>query len=206
MSEQSILVKNYVNSKIRHLCKSPNEASTKAILAKARRGIGKAPGSLSELWALTLADMPEALLGKTGEPSYGEWAAYIGLTLFSLHQQGKDLKTQCMNCEGEKLGLVLRKLISVDDDEHRIKHRFDAVVTASSMEEISHHLRGLIQLLKIRNIPLDYPALAEDLYLFQLSSVRDSVCLRWGRDFYRSPINRDKNEDRIGKDENNGEK
>ena len=204
MSEQSILVKNYVKSKIMRLCKSPNEASAKAILAKARRGIGKVPGSLPELWALTLADMPDSLLGKTGEPSYGEGAAYIGLTLFALHQQGKDLKTQCMNCEGEKLGLAARKLVSGDDDEHRIKNRFDAVVTASSMEEVSHHLRGLIQLFKTRNITLDYPALAEDLYLFQLSSVRDSVCLRWGRDFYRSSVNSDTIEDRIGKDENNG--
>ncbi|NCD09190.1 MAG: type I-E CRISPR-associated protein Cse2/CasB [Negativicutes bacterium] len=206
MREQSILVKNYVKSKIIRLCKSPNDASTKAILAKARRGLGKAPGSLPELWCLTLADMPEALLGKTVEASYGEWAAYIGLTLFALHQQGKDLKTQCMNCEGEKLGLAVRKLVTNEDEEHRIKHRFDAVMTASSMEEVSYHLRGLIQLFKMKSITLDYPALAEDLYLFQFSSVRDSVCLQWGRDFYRSRVNSEKLEERIGADENNGEK
>jgi CRISPR system Cascade subunit CasB len=37
-----------------------------------------------------------------------------------------------------------------------------------------------------KDITLDYPALTEDLYWFQFPEARDSVRLRWGRDFYRN--------------------
>ena len=81
---------------------------------------------------------------------------------------------------------MVGKLIENEEDEKRIKRRFDAAATSDSLDEISHHLRGLIQLLKDKDITLDYPALTEDLYWFQFPEARDSVRLRWGRDFYRN--------------------
>ena len=81
-------------------------------------------------------------------------------------------------------GTALRKLVRDDDDENRIKRRFDKVATADSMEEISHHLRGLIQLMKAEDIPLDYPGLAEDLFRFQNPELRDTIRLKWGREYY----------------------
>ena len=129
-------------------------------------------------------DLPEILVGKDEKPSYGEWAVYTTLTLFALHQQGKDLKSQCMNQEGMFLGKAVRTLIQTSEDENRVKRRFDAAATSNSMEEIAHHLRGLIQLLKSENIPLDYPKLTEDLYRFQFPEARDNVRLMWGREFY----------------------
>ena len=175
----------FVRRKITELSENKNGSAVRAALARLRRGIGKAPGSMPELWEATLKDLPQELIGKGQDPSYGEWAVHTALTLFALHQQGKDLKLQCMNKDGEFLGISLRKLVSDDEEEKRIKRRFDAASTSSSMEEFSHHLRGLIQLLKAKSIPLDYPALAEDLYWLQMPNARDSVRLRWGRDFYR---------------------
>ena len=68
-------------------------------------------------------------------------------------------------------------------------------VTSESMCEISNHLRGLVQLIKSKNIPLDYPDLAKDLFRFSYIEKRDEVRLKWGREFYR-----------IYKEENENEK
>ncbi len=201
MNDEAKQAGRFVKYKINRLSESTNENAVRAMLAKLRRGIGKVPGSTPELWEITLNGLPEALLGRGGEPSRGEWAVHTSLTLFALHQQGIDLKKQCMSKDGEPFGSSVRKLIT-DDEETRIKRRFDAAATADSLEEISHHLRGLIQLLKAQDIPLDYPALTEDLYWFQFPEARDSVRLRWGRDFYRFSSAKNNN---AGKDDNHAD-
>ena len=61
-----------------------------------------------------------------------------------------------------------------------------------SMPEVSHHLRGMIQLLRREGIPLDYPQLAEDLYQYQFVDGAPNVRLRWGRDLYASPTEKTK--------------
>jgi CRISPR system Cascade subunit CasB len=192
----------FVKRKICQLSQSGNESMTKAALARLRRGVGKAPGSIPELWAQTLEGLPEALAGSGSEPSRGEWAVHTALTLYALHQQGKDIKTKCMSKEGETFGISLRGLIKTEEDELRVKRRFDAAATADGLDEFSHHLRGLVQLLKAEDIPLDYPALTEDLFWFQFPSIRDSVKLRWGRDFYRGRKQGNGQQD-VGKDDTN---
>lgn len=176
---------NFVKYKIKQLVESQGDSAVRAIMAKLRRGIGKPPGSMPELWDVTLNSLPEAITGKGGKPTYGEWAVHTTLTLFALHQQGKDIKKRLMSQDGYSLGVAVRNLIQDEEDEKRIKRRFDAMATSDSMEEISHHLRGLIQLMKTKDIPLDYPELAEDLYRYQFPEARDSVRLQWGREFYR---------------------
>jgi len=183
--KESKQAKAFFQRKISWLKGIENESAARATLAKLRRGIGKKPGSMPEIWEVTLKDLPPELVGKGQDPSYGEWAVHTALTLYALHQQGKDLKLQCMSKDGEPLGIALRKLVNDDEDEKRIKRRFDAASTSNSMEEFSHHLRGLIQLLKAKSIPLDYPALTEDFYWLQFPTAMESVRLRWGRDFYR---------------------
>lgn len=195
MVEKAKQAKAFVQRKISWLTGSNNESATRASLARLRRGIGKTPGSMPELWETTLKDLSPNLMGDGEAPSRVEWAVHTALTLYALHQQGKDLKLQCMSQKGESLGTALRKLIGNDEEvEKRIKRRFDATLTAASMEELSHHLRGLIQLLKAKSLPMDYPALTEDLYWLQFPSANDSVRLRWGRDFYRPLSGESENE------------
>jgi len=185
MADGGRLVKGFVKHKIIKLTESKNESEVRATLARLRRGVGKAPGSMPALWGVTMDGMPEELVSNSESPTYGEWATHTALTLYALHQQGKDIKGQGMHMEGAALGASLRKLIKDDADEVRVKRRFDAAATSEDLGEISHHMRGLVQLLKAQGIPLDYPALAEDLYRFQTPEARDSVRLKWGRDFYR---------------------
>jgi CRISPR system Cascade subunit CasB len=185
MNDLAALAGVFVRMKIRELAEGNNESAARATLANLRRGIGKAPGSKPEIWDITLNGLPEELLGRGGVPSRGEWAVHTALTLYALHQQGKDLKKECVNRDGASLGAAVRGLVKREEDELRIKRRFDAAATADSLEEFSHHLRGLIQLLKAGDISLDYPTLTKDLYWFQYPDARDSVRLRWGQEFYR---------------------
>ena len=185
MKDEVKQVKHYVKHQLAKLAGNSNESASKSMLANLRRGIGESPGSVPALWEITFNGLPENLSGTDTSPSKAEWSVHTALTLFALHQQGKEMKQQPMNQEGASLGKSLRRLISSEDDEKRVKRRFDAAATSDSLEEFSHHLRGLVQLLKSQNIPLDYPALAEDLYWFQNPEQRDLVRLGWGRDFYR---------------------
>ncbi len=174
----------YVKQRILHLQQSGNESQVKASLAKLRRGIGKAPGSQPDIWEDTIGRLPESLQGEYNKPNYAEWASHLAITLFAFHQQSRDPKEKSMHKDGETLGRAVRKLVTSPEDEARVKRRFDQVATADSQEELAHHLRGLISLLRAGEIPLDYAALTRDLYLYQIEGERDSVRLRWGRDFY----------------------
>lgn len=182
------LAGSYVHKKIGQLVEGDNDSLTRASLARLRRGIGKPPGSLPDLWAMTLDGMPQELVGTGREPSWGEWACYLTLTLFALHQQGKDWKTEPMSQKGWPLGRAVRRLATDDDSLARVKRRFDQMVTADSPQEAAHYLRSIVQLLRAEGIPLDYPALAQDLYSYQNPQFRDGVRLKWGRDFCFVPL------------------
>ncbi|HBN83142.1 MAG TPA: type I-E CRISPR-associated protein Cse2/CasB [Clostridiales bacterium] len=165
---------------------------SRAMLAKLRRGIGKQPGELPELLEIVLSNNPEDFYGKGDEISKPVWAIYTALTLFALHQQGKDHPMSSNgNAEtkkpGNSLGAAVGCLVKKGDEDRElaIKRRFDAVVTANEFTEFAYHARSIIQLLKAEDITLDYPRLAEDCYWCQFDEVRNQIRLRWGEDYYR---------------------
>ena len=187
-------VKLYAAQQLHRLQALPDN-QRRAELAKLRRGIGHAPGDLPELWGSFLLEMPESFQGRSA-PSAAEWAVYLALTLYAMHQQGND---QPMNRPGNTLGRAVRQLAErntpagQDWTEASVLRRFNALATAEEITEISYHLRGMIQLLsaaKDGGIPLDYPQLAADLYELQCTDPRYPqipayVRLRWGQDLYR---------------------
>ena len=187
MENPSKVLINFVGGKIGYLLNSRDDAYVRASLAKLRRGIGKKPGSLPGIWEFLFESLPEEFLSRTGEPTHAEWAAHMAITLFALHQQGKNPHENPMSISNEPLGSAVRllRMKRGDSAEQAIKRRFDAVVTSDSPEELAHHLRGLIQLLRSEGIPLDYPRLAGDLFQFQKPELRDGVRLRWGQDYYK---------------------
>lgn len=164
---------------------------SRGMLAKLRRGIGKQPGELPELFEIILGDMPEELYGRGDGPSYSVGAIYTALTLFALHQQGKDRPMSVSGTSenkntGNSLGTAVGYLVKQNRErEPAIKRRFDAVVTANEFTELAYHARGLIQLLRAEDIALDYPRFAEDMFWYQFDEKRNQVRLRWGEDYYR---------------------
>ena len=181
-------VSQFVHTRITRLSHTNNSSMLAAALAKLRRGIGKEPGSQPDLWEVTLDELPESLVGTDDRPSYGERAVHTALTLFALHQQGKEIKEKCMNEAGATLGGAMRQLIRRKPErEAAIKRRLIATVTSDSFEELAWHLRGLVQLLRDEEITLDYPLLAKELYRYQYPGNRDRIRLQWGRQFYWQP-------------------
>ena len=180
---------------LERLCHRTGENQAKATLANLRRGVGRKPGDMPELWGILLQDLPEEMLSRGSEPSYAEWALYAALTLFALHSQGRDIQKEAMNQSGQSFGAAVRRLAHSDDDMERIRRRFNAVATSSDMTELTHHLRGMIQLLRADGIALDYPALAADLFNYQFPSRAPSVRLKWGQDFYRVKSNENESEE-----------
>lgn len=190
----------FVEKKIGHIQAIADYGAGKKTLAQLRRGIGFEPGGLPELFEITLQDLPEEFLSKSGNATKGEWASYLSLSLYALHQQGYDAKTQPMHIkEGGSLGSAMSRLASSYEGdtnaEKRILQRLQTLATSIDMNALSHHLRSVVQLLKSKGIPLDYGRLAEDLYEMQFPEGKKRVCLRWGEDLYRRGYDEKQKED-----------
>lgn len=184
----SDLVWQQVSKQLQHLLNHSNPAAVKAELAVMRRGVGQKPGDDPNLWGMLFQTLPEELEnGRSAEPSRPEWAIYTALTLYALHQQGRDLTRENMNDPERSLGKSVAQLaIRTPDGLDAIRRRFNVMATSSDMEELTWHLRGVIQLLKKESIPLDYAGLAKNLYAYQAIERRASVRLQWGRDFFKT--------------------
>ena len=198
MQEKKIIdyksrVSYFVRNKLLKLQKCTQESTVRAQLAIMRRGIGATPGALPELWNMLFEGLPAELEGKGKEPSHSEWAIYTALTLFALHQQGKDLQKEWMHQEGVSLGHGIGQLANKDAEKEdaeegnggTLVRRFNILATSEDLMELSWHLRNMIQLCKRKNIALDYARLAKDLYDYQDLERMDGVRLQWGRAFYR---------------------
>ena len=177
---------DYMRRRLSDFASDPNAGRVRAQLAMLRRGVGRKPGDMPDLWGLLFADMPEEMMSRTAEPTAAEWAAYTALTLYATHQQGTEINRQNMHTcqDAGRLGKAVARLVKNADDRERIARRFNAFATASDMTEAAHHLRGLIQLLRVEEIPLNYIRLAGDLYRFQNPEYAPDVRLSWGQDFY----------------------
>ena len=188
-------IRDFVNNKIGRLWHLP-ENERRAILALLRRGIGRTPGEVPELWNILFDGIPDGFMGKDGSISHECWAIYIALTCYALHQQGN---SQNVNKFGYKIGsavrdLAERKANGRDWRESPVLPRFNAIVSANSIYAIDQHLRSLISILKSVSgepIMFDYGYLAADLYDFQcdtpgLEHISYDTRFQWGKDLYRN--------------------
>ena len=87
------------------------DGARRAALANLRRGAGRAPGDLPSLWGTIFDGMPENMAGSGAAPSRAEWAVYIALTLYALHQQGRDPAREPMNAEGAGMGRAAAQMV-----------------------------------------------------------------------------------------------
>lgn len=161
-----------------------------ATLARLRRGVGKEPGDLPELWEITFDGLPNP----AGEPDRDpertvdspllrlERAVYTALTLYAVHQQSKSARMH--QAGGNGLGAAVR-LLAWRTNENAVRRRFEALGTADSLAEAVNHARGLITQLRGEEIPLDYGRLADDLQRLQDRRYAPAVRRRWGRDYFQ---------------------
>ena len=145
-------IMSFVNKKIFYLQQLEGSSQGNAELAWLRRGIGKNPGEMPDLWGILYEDMPENFIGNTDEPSKEEWSCYTALTLFALHQQGMNIASQCMHIKGKKIGQSLRMLSDALGDagaENRVLKQLSALSTSKNRDEYSYHIVEHLVCLKL---------------------------------------------------------
>jgi CRISPR system Cascade subunit CasB len=164
------ITSDLVRKKIDSL-KRQNDQTIRRTLAELRRGLG----SKEPVFGLDflLDDLDEDFL--TGHDEELR-VAYAVLTLFAKHQQGFDIKTSCVDVSGVNIGRAMRS------DNETAEKRFQVLITSADRAELLEHLKAVVSILGGEGF--DYAALAKDVYNFGNADYRDSIRLKWGKQFY----------------------
>lgn len=174
---------------LRKLDNSRNESSIKARLANIRNSINKDSSVNMDALAFVFQNIPEEFLGFNKNLNDYEKAILTAVQMYALHQQAKtDSVLKIEYDEGEKrqnLGDALKTARDKEDDTKALDRRFNAMITSSNFEELSHHLRQMIKLLKAKSdAKVDYASLANDIYWF-LKNQREGLKIKWSRSYYK---------------------
>ncbi|MDQ1051965.1 type I-E CRISPR-associated protein Cse2/CasB [Streptomyces sp. V4I2] len=162
-----------------------------AALARLRRGAGREPGALPDLWTLVdTAPLHARLEGSRplGEAELvrAENALHAALTLWALHQQSRGARMHRPHTATRPAGLgaAVRRLMPPNDIDEPVRKRLVRAGIAPDLTSLSQRLRDLIVLLRRQDIPLDYGLLAGQLYVWQAPGGGDMVRREWGRSFH----------------------
>lgn len=163
----------------------PNDLTPwgRAMLAQLRQAAGKEPGTVPAIWAVTEEKVPSR---GEGWDARTESAIHLALTQFAIHQQGRSTS---MHKAGLPFGRAIRKLAEAKAGggevyESPVYRRFSAMATATHIDGLTTHARGLVTQLRGEDIPFDYHRYARDLYWFQVPGRAPAVRRGWGRDFH----------------------
>lgn len=182
-------IRRYVTSQVIRLQTGymAGSSRSRADVSHLRRSIGKPLGADPAILPLVMD--PTDDVSMLDVPTRAEGAILGALALYALHQQSE---TRPMHAEGVRFGTALSRIRSDGGNERQgVVRRFAGVMTANSLPEVLTKARGLIQLLKQADQPLDYGLFADDLYRLQSPYSADGVRLRWGRDFYQTTLTHD---------------
>ncbi|MGH3495999.1 MAG: type I-E CRISPR-associated protein Cse2/CasB [Nocardioidaceae bacterium] len=181
----SKVLANYVSRRAAELQGAYQADSPKAVatLARLRRVTPSVTGLDPDAWDI-FEGMPERLLGRGDAPSRAELAAISSLMLFATHQQSRRDVGMSASGRANSLGRAVARL-KLAPAAPGVERRFRALTRTSDLNGALQHLRGLIGQLRSERIPLDYGALARDLYDLQHPAGVHGVRMRWTRDFHR---------------------
>lgn len=158
-----------------------DSGSARATLATLRNAITDTPGSKPELWDITSVHMTDGEV-VSDDPTWDEIAVHSALCLFARHQQSR---SEPMHRAGFSFGQAAKRLVLARQEEETggVRSRFNAAATSISVEELVRHLSSIVAQLRDENIPLDYGALAEDIFRFQVPGGANTVRLHWARQY-----------------------
>lgn len=164
-----------------------------ATLAKIRRGAGKTIDQVPDLVGLTIDHhFYETFDLDDPRTSDAEDAVHEALTLYALHQQSK---TERMHRRGHEFGAAVRQLMPRGEIDEPLRKRFVRVQRALDKRTRSERMRGIVQLLRNADLPLDYGLLADQFFDARIPAGAERVRRSWGRGFQ---AHRPKGPDRTG--------
>jgi CRISPR system Cascade subunit CasB len=172
---------------------SGSEMPPGADLAKLRRGLGRGPGDVPEMWRFYTT------LNQEGHKTAWFAAEHDALTLFALHQQSQ---SRPMHRSGVGLGTAVRSLRGEKDSDipgaeggggkpkldriDAVDRRFAAAATATSRSELVLHLRGLVTQLRGAGQGLDYTILHKELANWERPDRAPQIRRKWGSQYFFS--------------------
>lgn len=168
-------------------------SSGKAALANLRNSIGRPLSQTIDIWPIIFDQIPESFLGRDGKLTNEEKAILTTLQMYALHQQGRDDSVNRKSEKGQwnNIGMSLKSL-RIESDTVSIDRRFNMMITSSTFEELTHHLRQLVRILKSKDpkATIDYARLGDDLYWY-LRDEDEKIRLKWAKAFYSRQKNQE---------------
>ncbi|WP_277251424.1 type I-E CRISPR-associated protein Cse2/CasB [Peptoniphilus vaginalis] len=162
-----------------------NSTKGRAIMASIRNSVNRPLTESTDLLALLFRYMPEDFLSNDGKISDEEEAIVTTIQLYAIHQQSK-MESVLLKEDSEKwknLGYSL-SFLRKDGDSTASDRRFNTMITSATFQELSHHLRQMIKLLKSKtDAKVDYPRLSRDLYRY-LRGYGEEVKFSWASRYY----------------------
>jgi CRISPR system Cascade subunit CasB len=130
---------------VKHL-ESLRDRGDRAALARLRRGLGRAPGTVAETFPLVQPRLPE------GMPPRQENAFYLVASLFASHPGPG---------EAGNLGAAFARL-AAQRDSASIEQRFVALLNCHE-DDLPGHLRHAVSLLAASDVPVNWRQLLADV-------------------------------------------
>ncbi|MDU7152023.1 MAG: type I-E CRISPR-associated protein Cse2/CasB [Peptoniphilus grossensis] len=162
-----------------------NSSNGRANLANIRNSINRPLTESIDLLPLLFRYLPEDFLSSDGKLSLEEKAIVTTIQLYSLHQQAES-ESVLLSDDAEKwknFGYSL-SFLRKGEDSLAADRRFNTMITSSTFEELSHHMRQMIKLLKSKtDAKVNYTKLSGDLYKF-LTGYGEEVKFSWASRYY----------------------
>ncbi len=189
MNEQVVTAQSYAWNR---LVSRLDSARTRADLANLRRGLGKEPGAVPQLWPTYTR------LRADGAISDGLRAEHACLCLFGIHQQSHSQPMHKKDGLGLGQAMRLYRLAWTntapdrDPDVNAVDKRMAALASSTTFRELEEHLRRAVTLLRSEGIAIDYDRLCLELIRWQRPQYRSRVVRSWGSGYY-VPVSKDNN-------------
>jgi CRISPR system Cascade subunit CasB len=151
---------------IKHLEKLRDQEDRRA-LALLRRGLGRDPGTVPEMYSLVVPWVPEN--------RYAEDAAFLVAALFAWHPQAGGQRT---------LGASFAALVgSNPNSKESFEQRFVSLLNCHH-DDLADYLRQAVSLLRSKEIPVNWRQLLQDVLGWDHES--RFVQRAWAREFWRA--------------------
>ncbi|MDO5027510.1 MAG: type I-E CRISPR-associated protein Cse2/CasB [Tissierellia bacterium] len=195
---KSKMVFSTTNKIISIISNSLDISNTKGILSKLRNSTGKPFEEIPSSLQIVYENIPEELLNPNYNISNAERAIITALQLFAIHQQSKSYSVNEIKEDRawDNFGYSL-SFLRDGGKNIALDNRFNAMIRSTSFEELTNHLRQLVKISKSsdKNIRINYPKLAIDLYKF-LNNGQENIRLNWARAYYFYKEKGDKENDK----------
>ena len=145
------------------------QQQNRAALAALRRGLGRSPGTVPEMYPHIVPWIPE-----NAHPRE-EAAYYIIAALFALHPECTDTGN---------MGDHMAQAAHQSGNPEAVERRFTALLAAHP-DDLPEYLRQTVSFLHSKNVPINWDQLFADVKLWSHPQYGDVVRKRWATQFWR---------------------